>query len=33
MGVLIGLPLDEKFGKLQIVREVEPTQHPNGKMK
>lgn len=33
MGVLSGLPLDEKFGKLQIVREVEPTQHPNGKMK
>lgn len=33
MGVLSGLPLERKFGKLRIVKEVEPGQHPNGKMK
>lgn len=33
MGVLSELPLDKKFGKLQIVKEVEPSQHPSGKMK
>lgn len=33
MGVLSELPLDKKFGKLQIVREVEPDKRANGKMK
>lgn len=33
MGVLSELPLGQKFGKLQIVKEVEPGRRADGKMK
>ena len=33
MGVMKELPLGEKFGKLTILREVEPGKHKTGKMK
>lgn len=33
MGIMRDIPLGEKFGKLKIIREVDPEYHANGKMK
>ena len=33
MGVILPAPIGEKFGKLTVIKEVEHTYHPNGKMK
>jgi hypothetical protein len=33
MGVSVPAPIGEKFGKLTVIKEVEHTYHPNGKMK
>lgn len=32
MGIMRDIPLEEKFGKLKIIREVDPEYHANGKI-